>query len=165
MSDEQKQEETAKDADLKKQLEECEKEKNEYLSGWQRAKADFINYKKEEVERLREIAKYANEDLMRDLVTVLDNFDLGIAALERQGSVEKGVYMIRSSLEDVLRKRGLEKISHKPGDAFDPSVAEGIGETTSDQPPGTVAEEIEPGYRLEGKVVRPARVKLSKGKS
>lgn len=149
---------------LKELLERSEAEKEQYLSGWQRAKADYLNYKKEEQERLSEIAKYTNEDLMREMITVLDNFDLGLQALEKAGPVEKGVYMIRTQIEDTLRKRGLERIPLKPGDAFDPAVAEAITEGESEHPPGTVAEEIEPGYRLYDKVLRPARVKLSKGK-
>src|SRR5581483_11286000 len=76
--------------------EELKRQRDEYLAGWQRAKADFINYKKEEVARLQEVAKYGSEDLIRDLVTVLDNFDLGLRAMEKQGPVEKGVYLIRS---------------------------------------------------------------------
>jgi molecular chaperone GrpE len=149
---------------LKELLERSEAEKEQYLSGWQRAKADYINYKKEEQSRLSDIAKYTNEDLLQEMVTVLDNFDLGLRALENSGPVEKGVYMIRSQIEDILKKRGLERISLKPGDPFDPSIAEAIAEGESEHPPGTIAEEIEPGYRLYDKVLRPARVKLSKNK-
>jgi molecular chaperone GrpE len=149
---------------LKEQLEKMEAERDQYLSGWQRAKADYLNYKKEEQSRLGDIAKYTNEDILKEMVTVLDNFDLGLQALEKAGPVEKGVYMIRSQIEDVLKKRGLEKITLKPGDPFDPAIAEAIAEGESEQPPGTIMEEIESGYRLYDKVLRPARVRLSKGK-
>lgn len=145
-------------------LGECEKKRDEYLAGWQRAKADFINYKREELARLQDMAKYAVAELVGELIGVLDSFDLGIAALEKQGPVEKGVYMIRVQLEDVLKKRGLERIAVKRGDRFDPSIAEVVGETDSELPEGTVVEEIEPGYRLYDKIIRPARVKVSKGK-
>ena len=143
-------------------LEKCEKEKAEYLSGWQRAKADFINYKKEEIKRLEEIAKYGNEDLIKDLITVLDNFDLGLRALEKAGPVEKGIYMIRTQIEDILKQRGLEKIPIKIGEAFDPGIAEAIAEAESSHPPGSIIEEIEPGYKLYDKILRPARVKIAK---
>ena len=148
---------------LKEQLEKAEADRDQYLSGWQRAKADYLNYKKEEQARLGEIARYTNEDLLREMVTALDSFDLGLQALEKAGPVEKGVYMIRSQIEDLLKKRGLERIPMKPGDTFDPAFAEAITEGESDEPPGTIAEEIEPGYRLYDRVLRPARVKLSKG--
>jgi len=153
-----------------KDLEELKKQCEEYLNGWKRAKADLINYQKDEQKRLEEIAKFSNWDLVRDLVTVLDSF----AALERSMEGEPrpdrlgrdlaGLLMIRSQLEDALKRRGLERITVIAGQAFDPSLQEAIGEAESDKPVGTVAEEIERGYLLSGRVIRPARVKLSKGK-
>ncbi len=149
--------------DLAEQFLKCEKDRDDYLAGWQRAKADLINYKKDELRRMEEFARYATEDLIEELIGVLDNFDLGIAAMERMGSVEKGVYMIRSQMEDILKKRGLVRISVKIGDQFDPSYAEAIAEEESDKPQGTILQEIEPGYKLHDKIVRSARVKISKG--
>ena len=151
-------------AALQEKLAAAEKQRDEYLAGWQRAKADFINYKKEEFAHLQEVARYGSEDLIKDLITVLDNFDLGLRVLEKNGPVEKGVYLIRSQIEDILKKRGLEKIAIKPGDAFDPAVAEAMTEVASESPPGTVVEEIEPGYRLHEKVLRAARVIIAKNK-
>jgi molecular chaperone GrpE len=78
--------------------------------------------------------------------------------------VEKGIYLIRTQIDDILKKRGLEKLEIKIGDAFDPSVAEALSEVDAEQPPGTVVQEIEPGYRLHEKIVRPARVIISKDK-
>lgn len=144
---------------------ELEKQRDEYLAGWQRAKADLINYKKEEMAHLEEVARYGSEDLIRDLITVLDNFDLGLRALEKSGPVEKGVYLIRSQIEDILKKRGLVRIALSPGDPFDPAVAEAMTEVESDKSPGAIVEEIEPGYKLHDKVLRAARVIVSKHKN
>lgn len=142
-----------------------ERERQEYLEGWQRAKADFINYKKDEAKRLEEFAKYQSEGFLRNLITVLDSFDLGIAALEKQGNVEKGIYMIRTQIEDLLRTYGVAKIGLARGAPFDPVVAEAVAAAESEEvPDGHVLEEIEPGYKLREKVIRPARVKVSKGK-
>src|SRR6185437_1171147 len=80
------------------ELDEIKKQRDEYLAGWQRAKADFANYKKEEMKHLEEVARYGSEDLIKDLISVLDNFDLGLRALEKTGPVEKGVYLIRSQI-------------------------------------------------------------------
>ena len=135
------------------ELEEIKKQRDEYLAGWQRAKADFINYKKEEMAHLQEAVKYGNEDLIKDLVSVMDNFDLGLRVLEKTGPVEKGIYMIRSQIEDILKKRGLAKIEVKSGDMFDPAVMEAMTEIESDLPHSAVVEEIEPGYRLHEKVL------------
>ena len=64
----------------RKNSEKCEKERDEYLNGWKRAKADFINYKKEEAERFREFAKFSNEALVSELIMVLDSFGFHIPA-------------------------------------------------------------------------------------
>ncbi len=144
------------------ELEKAQKERDEYLAGWQRAKADFLNYKKEENGRLEDVARYGNLELMMEFITIIDNFDLGLRALEKSGPVEKGVYMIRAQMEDVLRRHGVLKINIKPGDKFDPSVSEAIAEVESDLPEGSVVEEIEAGYKIYDKVLRPARVKVAK---
>lgn len=149
---------------FEKKLTQCEKTRDEYLAGWQRAKADFINYKKEEMERLREMARYGNEDVLRDVIVVLDSFDLAIRAMEKSGDVDNGIYMIRTQLEDVLRKRGAERLEAKIGGQFDPSTTEVVAQVESDEFPGTVLEEIEAGWKLHDKILRPARVKVSKQK-
>lgn len=149
-----------------RELEKCVAERDANLAGWQRAKADFINYKKEEAQRMTETIRYANGELIREMIGVLDNFDLGLAALEKQGQVEKGIYMIRAQIADILKRWGLERIEIKKGDIFDPSISEAVAEVDppagGDGPPGSIVEEIETGYRLGGKVIRPARVKISK---
>jgi molecular chaperone GrpE len=149
-------------AALKEQIKEMTTQRDEYLAGWQRAKADFINYKKEELQKLENMARYGNEDIIKDFISVLDNFDLALRTLEKAGPVEKGIYLIRTQIEDILKKRGLQKVEIKIGDPFDPAVAEALTATESEQPPGTIVQEIEPGYRLHEKVLRPARVIVSK---
>lgn len=150
--------------ELKEKLKKCETERDEYLAGWQRAKADFINYKKDELRRLEEVARYGNEKLIEEMISILDSFDLGIAALEKNGPVDKGIYIIRTKIEDLLKKYGLSRIPIKTGELFDPAVAEAIAEEESEMPAGTVIAEIEAGYKLYDKVIRPARVKISKPK-
>lgn len=150
---------------LEERLKKCEAERNEYLAGWQRAKADFINYKKDELKRLEEVARYGNEKLIEEMISILDSFDLGIAAMEKNGPVDKGIYIIRTQIEDLLKKYGLSRIQVKIGELFDPAVAEVITEEESEMPAGTVIEEIEAGYKLYDRVIRPARVKVSKSKN
>lgn len=138
------------------------RERDEYLDGWRRAKADLINYKKEESQRFEAIARFAHEDLLRDILPVLDSFELAITALEKQGTVEKGVYMIKGQLEDVLRRRGLARIKVSRGDEFDPHRHEAVAMIEAEGAPGTVHEEVEAGYLLHDKILRPARVRLIK---
>ncbi len=161
-STEAEKKEEVKEAKETAELARCQKERDEYLAGWQRARADFLNYKKDEVKRFEEIVRFSNEELLKELIGVLDSFDLGLAALEKEGKAEKGIYMIRSQLEDILKQHGLERIQLKVGDKFDPATSETIAESESDKPAGEVIEIIEVGYRLNGKLLRPARVKVSK---
>jgi len=148
------------------ELDKIKTDRDEYLNGWKRAKADLINYQKDESKRLRDAMGYGSEMVMRDIILVLDSFNLASAA----GKEDEGTRAIRNQLEDVLKKKGLEKMKLSPGDAFDPNLHESLGEmeipsASSGQvsyPPGTVAVEVEAGYLLNGKVIRPARVKLSK---
>lgn len=149
---------------LKEKLEQAEREKNEYLDGWKRAKADLINYKKEEEKRFEDFAKFSLGVFMKELVAVLDSFDLGLTMLKDDDSARKGLLLIRSKLADILKKFGLEEMRIATGQPFDPSQQEAVAEVDSDQPVGTIIEEAEKGYRLNGRVLRPAKVKVAKGR-
>lgn len=140
------------------------KERDEYLDGWKRAKADLINYRNEELSRLKEVSRFAAEDMMRDILVVLDSFDLGLAAIGHDGesAAGKGMYMIRVQLEDVLKKKGLERVMVSVGREFDPALHEAIASVDSELPSGTIVDEVERGYLLHGKLLRPARVVVSK---
>lgn len=143
---------------------ECEKQRDEYLDGWRRAKADLINYKKEEAERLTAMLKAGNEKVIRDLIVVLDSFDLGILATQESNpAVMKGMMLIRTQLEDVLKRHGLAPIPVSKGDTFDPAKHEAIGEHESEYPEGAIVEEVEKGYMLHERVLRATRVWVSKG--
>lgn len=142
----------------------CQKEKDEYLDGWKRAKADLLNYKKDEAKRFESVVKFSNESLIRDLINVLDSFDLALASLQAEGDQkkEKGLYLIRQQLEDVLNQSGLEKVIVSAGQPFDPALQEAIASVESEKESGTIIEEVERGYLLNGKLIRPARVKVAK---
>ena len=142
----------------------CEKERDEYLDRWKRATADLANYKKDEAKRFEEIIKFSQSSLVRDLITVLDSFDLALTSREIQSdpNKERGLYLIRQQLEDILAKNGLERVMIAVGNRFDPNLHEAIGEIESEKPSGTIAAEVEKGYLLNGKLIRPARVKIAK---
>ncbi len=158
-----KQQEEKPEENKESELEECKKKCDEYLDGWKRAKADFINYKKEENERISEVVKFSNESILSDLITVLDSFNLGIS-LGSDEVAKKGMTLIQTQMEDILKRYGLEKVFVSRGGTFDPKTQEAIGEIESEYPEGSVAEEIEKGYSLNGKIIRPIKVKLSKEK-
>ena len=148
--------------ELSHELEKVLQERDEYLDGWKRIKADLINYKKEELRRLEDMAKYAIEDTMKGLIAVLDSFDLALVSLKSVGNgAEKGVYMIKNQMEDVLNKKGLVRINANPGEEFDPNRHEAVAAVVGGES-GQIAEEVESGYMLYNKVLRPIRVKIFK---
>lgn len=148
---------------VKDDLTHCEAEKKQYLEGWQRAKADFINYKNDEGKRMEDMARFITSGLIQEVLPVLDSFDLAVGH-GLQPEVERGVLLIRSQFEDILKRRGLERFMVQEGDNFSPEKHESIGEVISDKPEGSVAEVVQQGYGFRGRVLRPARVRLSKAK-
>lgn len=137
------------------------KERDEYLDGWQRARAELMNYKKDEAKRVDDMMKFANGALIREMIMVLDNFNLAIMAMEKHGEIEKGIYLIKVQLEDILRQYGLEKMTVTIGEQFDPTKHEAIASIASELASGSIVEEVERGYYLQGKLIRPSRVKVS----
>ena len=153
----------AKAGNQRSSTEKLEKERSEYLEGWQRAKADFINYKKEEGERMGRVRELAEEGVIADMIRVLDSFDLGIASMEEGSSERKGVEMIKMQFEDVLKSYGVEKIGERIGQEFDPNREECIEQVDSKEyEAGQITEQVESGYAYKGKVIKPTRVKVAK---
>ena len=150
--------------ELQKKLELLEKEREEYLNGWKRAKADLINYQKDEAKRLEEVVRFAHEGMIEELLHVLDSFDLGMTTLQGDDPAIKGMSMIRAQLTDILEKHGVKEISVHPGEPLNLTFHESVQEVESSREPGTVHEVIERGYTLHGRVVRAARVKVAKEK-
>ncbi|SRR6056297_1820663 len=156
-------EENKKDKKLEEKLKKCQEERDEYLEGWKRSKADFINYKKEEEERLEKKISRRQENMFNNLITVLDSFDLSLLSSNERKIDRKGIELIRNQLFDALKKAGLEKINIEPGDEFNPSIHEAVERVESDNPPQTIVEETEKGYKYKDRVLRPSKVKVSKG--
>lgn len=147
---------------LKKELEECQKLREEYLAGWQRAKADFENYKKDEIKRQKEFIAFANQNLINEILPILDNFDIAVDSLPKDLAENlwiKGILNIDIQLRDILRKNGIEEIKVKKGDKFDPNFHEAIA---SEEDGDEIVEVFQKGYLLNGRVIRPVRVKIGK---
>jgi molecular chaperone GrpE len=150
-------------ADLKKQLEEAKVKCEEYLNGWKRERADFINYKKDEMERIGQLAKYANEEIILKIIPILDNIHLAESHIPeelKKHQWSKGFQNIKNQLSDFLSKEGIEPIK-TIGEKFDPNTMEAVEEVEG-KDKGIVVEEVQRGYTMYGKIIRPARVKISK---
>jgi len=143
------------------ELEELKNKSEEYLNGWKRERADFLNYKKEEMERIGQLVKYANEELILDILPILDNLSLAENHIKDQGLTQ-----IKKQLEDFLKKEGIEPIEVISKN-FDPNTMEVIEEIENSGLPvsaksGEVTEEVQRGYTMHGKLIRPAKVRVTK---
>ena len=150
---------------LKQKLREVTEEKQEYLDGWQRLKADFANFKKREEEGKEEFIKFARENLIADLLPVLESFQMAFANKEAWGNVDPawrvGVEYIHTQLSQVLEGHGLT-VEDPIGKDFDPKEHESIGivATNDHATHHKIAEVVQRGYRLSGKLIRSAKVKI-----
>ncbi|GMX58362.1 MAG: nucleotide exchange factor GrpE [Candidatus Microsyncoccus archaeolyticus] len=142
--------------EIEKQLEECENKKQEYFSGWQREKADFINYKNKEGERMSHLIEIIKEDLLLKIIPVLDSFILAEKSIKEKDKNTEGLLLIKKQLQDILKAEGIEEIEC---DKFDPCFHEAIEELEGEK---ECIEEIEKGYKYNDKVIRPAKVKVYK---
>jgi molecular chaperone GrpE len=149
--------------DPKKLLLECESEREEYLNGWKRAKADLINYQREEANRVERINQRTRENFIYDLLPVLESFELGLETTDKKNKSYEGLRLVRLQLSDVLKRQGVEEIRVSLGDDFDPALHESVGEIESDTPAGKIAEEVRKGYTMGEKTIKATQVRLSRG--
>lgn len=132
-----------------------------------RTTADFDNYKKRAAREKQDAIKYANESLLQKLISVLDNFDMAVAAATNSTdasakSLQTGVNMILSQFRNVLTEAGLEEIDAL-NKAFDPNFHEAISqEERADVPEGQVVQQVRKGYKLRDRLLRPASVVVSR---
>lgn len=130
-----------------------------------RAKADYQNLQRRSVIERAEAVRYANTELLRSLVGVLDDFDRALEAAkssENLDAVVDGVRLVRENLVKSLGNAGLEPIESL-NQPFDPAVHEAmLQQPTDEHPPGTVIEQVARGYRLGDRVLRPAKVVVAR---
>lgn len=151
---------------LREKLKKCAAEKDEYLAGWQRAKADFVNARKEEEERRAEFIKFAGAEIIYDILPVLDSFDLAFNNENWQKldkSWQEGIKLIYNKLKDTLKKHRVEQIETMDK-KFNPEEHESLGEieVADKNKEGIVLEEIRKGYKIQNKILRPAQVRVGK---
>ena len=148
---------------FKKELEELTKQKDEYLAGWQRARADFINYKKEEMERIRGLNEDSQAGFLLKLLPLLDTVEYAERVVPPEMKEDKnvqGFLQIGNQLREFLKSQGVQELKAEQ-EKFSPEFHEAVGEVEGAKQ-GTVAEVVEKGYLLRGKLLRPAKVKVIK---
>ena len=150
---------------LREELKVVRKEKEEYLTGWQRAKADYVNLQKELDSTRLNISIIAREKMARNLMPALDSFDMAFTNKEAWEKVDKnwrmGVEYIYSQLMTGLSDSGVEKID-KIGVKFDPALNQSISAipTEKEEADHTIESIIQIGYKIGDRVIRPARVNI-----
>ncbi|MCL5265772.1 MAG: nucleotide exchange factor GrpE [Chloroflexi bacterium] len=157
-------EEAASDFEaLKRQLEEETAKADDYLKHWQRTQADFINYKRRVEQERADQLKYANASLILKILPVIDDFDRAFASLPhevQQMTWFDGIALIDRKLRFVLEQEGVTAIEAL-GKDFDPTLHEAVMfEEGADPQHGKVVAELQKGYKLHDRVVRPTLVKV-----
>ena len=151
---------------LQDQIQTLSSERDQFQGQLLRTMADFQNFRKRSDAENAQRAMYATEKFVTKLLPVLDNFERTIQHAASGSSVEtlvEGIRAVERQLRQVLEGQGVVRIE-STGKPFDPELHEALGfESAPDQEPNTVTTELEAGYRMGEKVVRPARVKVAGG--
>jgi molecular chaperone GrpE len=140
----------------------AERERDEYLDLAKRAQADFENYRKRAAKEAAAAGERAKSGLVRELLPVVDNLERALASAgEQEQHLAEGVRLVHSELIAVLERNGVEQFD-PAGESFDPSVHEALSTRDADgAEPGKVVDVVEKGYKVNGTVLRPARVVVS----
>ena len=155
-------------ADLRSQLEEAEAQAAEYLDGWQRAQAEFANYKKRREADRGQMIAMASAELLRKMLPLVDDFERARETLP--GNLSRltwceGFFLMNIKLDAILESEGVKAIE-ATGQAFDPAYHEAVSyEESPGHEEGEVVGEIQRGYMLGDRVLRPALVRVAKAYS
>ncbi len=139
---------------------------DEYWERLLREAADFENYKKRAQRERQDAVTYANEALLQNLIPVLDNFEMALAASSKEPdgphSLKTGIVMICNQLKSALLQAGLEEIDAS-GKVFDPNFHEALSQEETDEvAEGTVVKQVRKGYKFRNRLIRPAGVVVAR---
>jgi molecular chaperone GrpE len=149
--------------ELERELEEARAQSDEHLRAWQRAAADHSNYRRRTDDERETVARFANALLIGKLLSVLDDFDRALENVpaDVDDSWVDGVRLVERKLRSVLESEGVTPIE-AAGLPFDPNVHEAVvHEDTTEHPDNHVIGELQRGYRLHDRVLRPALVRVA----
>jgi len=141
-----------------------EKERAEAnLAGWQRAQADFANYKRRVEQEMQEIGKLANANLVLNILPALDDLERALTSMPEELSEVSwidGIRLIDRKLRGTLESMGLSPIK-AIGEPFDPNIHEAVMQGKGEE--GMVITEVEKGYKFQDKTIRPTKVVVGNG--
>jgi molecular chaperone GrpE len=144
----------------------AEEEAKEHYERLLRVSADFENYKKRSAREMRDAIRYANEKLAKDLLSVVDNLERAIESASKGAETEdpvlKGVHLTLNDILKILEGHHVTPIK-AVGEPFDPNYHQAMMQVeTDDQPPNTVVDELQKGYMIHERLLRPTLVSVSK---
>jgi molecular chaperone GrpE len=152
-------------AELRSSLEAANAKAAEYLDGWQRARAEFANYKRRNEREQADLTQTITASVLYRILPVLDDFDLAMKSAPTEGDGARwaeGLQLVQRKFNDLLAKEGITRIE-ADGQPFDPNVHEAVMHVEADgQPSGHVIEVLRQGYKHGDRVLRPALVKVAK---
>ena len=149
-------------ANVEKDLEKKNEELLEYVSHLQRLQADFENFKKQTEKRNQDIIKFANENLIVNILDSYEDLERALKSSKTEKELRKGVELIYSKIKNTLEKEGLDEILTK-GEKFDPFKHEALmAENSENHENGEIIEELMKGYTLKDKVIKYSKVKVCK---
>lgn len=148
---------------LERELAETKAKSEEHLYHWQRSAADFSNYRRRTEDERAQLGQFSNAILIGKLLGVLDDFDRALESVpaEAHDAWIEGVKLVERKLRGVLESEGVTAIA-AVGEAFDPNLHEAVAhEETADHPDNEVIGEVQRGYRLHDRVIRPSLVRVA----
>ena len=148
---------------LKQALAEEQKKTEEYLSSWQRAQADFINYKRRTEQERADFNRFAGAHLILSLLPVLDDLERALNSMPpklAKNNWLEGIKLIERKLRGILETEGLSPIK-AIGESFDPYLHEAIRQEKGEE--GIIIEEVQKGYEFRNRVIRPSKVVVGNG--
>ena len=149
-------------ADLKAQLAQKDEQIQENIDRLKRLQADFDNFRRRSRQEKEDLSAHVTQNIIKELLPLIDNFERALNADNSQDgkSFKEGIDMINKQFVGILEKNGLEKINCV-GEQFDPNFHEAIMRVEdADKEDGAIAEELQKGYMVQGKVIRPSMVKV-----
>jgi molecular chaperone GrpE len=162
---EETQETTDEEAQFFAELNAARAEAQEYLDGWQRARAEFANYKKRVERENQDSYKRVTSDILSRFLSVIDDMELALRDRPQEGDAgawAKGIELIYQKLLGMLANEGVERIQAEGG-TFDPLLHEALShEESSEHEDGQIIEVIRQGYKMGERVLRPALVRVAK---
>lgn len=156
----------ARVAELERQLSTEHDAATDYMNRWQRAQADFANFKRRAQQDQEQLQRALAVEAARLILPALDSFERAFITLPpslRSYTWISGIALVEQQLAQALTMVGIQPIAVEPGQTFDPAKHEAIGEVgTAEHPAGHVATVVQRGYHIESHVLRPALVQLAR---